>query len=199
MSIQQPPAPPWYVVHTRPRRELFAASVIENNLDLHTWAPEVTQSLRGARRLGPLFPGYVFVQAGEHGLPVSYINTTPGVLRVVAFETQPQPLDPAVIAALRSRVEAVNADGGLPQHPFHEGETVRIRGGPLAGLEAVFLGPMEPAARVEVLLKFLGSQRTVQVAPDNLETVANPIDRPPHSRRSRGKGRPIHGKADGPA
>ena len=71
---------------------------------------------------------------------------------------------------------------------------MRFRGGPLEGMEAIFVGPTEPAARVEVLLRFLGGQRTLAVAPADLEAVANPVAERPQPRRSRGKGRPIRRK-----
>jgi transcriptional antiterminator RfaH len=185
---------PWYAVHARPQQELLAAAVIQTRLDLPTWLPEVKQQQRGQRQLCPLFPGYLFVQASEDGLPLSAINRMPGVVRVVAFGPEPQPLPGAVIADLRAQIGEVNARGGLPQHPFKPGATVRFRGGPLEGMEALFVGPTEPAARVEVLLRFLGSQRTLHVAPGELEAEANPIATRPQPRRSRGVGRPIRSK-----
>ncbi len=158
---------------------------------LPTWLPAVTQLRRGQRQRGPLFPGYLYVQPDAIGLPLSAINRMPGVVRVVTFGPEPQPLAHAVVAALAAQVDNVNARGGLPQHPFKPGEIVRFRGGPLEGMEALFVGPTEPAVRVEVLLRFLGSQRMLYVAPDELEVVANPIAARPQSRRSRGAGRPI--------
>ena len=187
---------PWYVVHARPQQELLAAAVIQTRLDLLTWLPEVAQSRRDQRQLAPLFPGYLFVQASESGLPLSAINRMPGVVRVVAFDAEPQPMAHAVVAALRAQLDQVNATGGLPQHSFKPGETVRFRGGPLEGMEAIFVGPTEPAARVEVLMRFLGSQRILYVAPGELEVVANPIAARPQTRRSRGEGRPIRGKSE---
>lgn len=188
--------PPWFVVHARPHLEMMAAAVIESRLELNIWLPEVRQLRRGEHRLAPLFPGYFFVQAAVDGLPLSAINRMPGVVRVVAFGPQPHPVAHTVIAALREQVDAVNARGGLPFHPFKPGDTVRFRGGPLEGMEAIFVGPTEPAARVEVLLRFLGGQRTLAVAPADLEAVANPVAERPQPRRSRGKGRPIRRKDD---
>lgn len=188
------PELPWYVVHARPQQELLAAAVIQANLGLVTWVPEVKQHRRGQRQLGPLFPGYLFVQGASMGLPTSSINSSPGVLRVIAFGSEPQPLPATVVAELRQAVDGVNEQGGLPQHPFRPGNTVRFRRGPLEGLEAIFIGPLEPAERVEVLLRFLGSQRTIYVAPNELELVANPIIERPTGRRSRGAGRPIRMK-----
>ena len=183
--------PPWYVVHAKPQQEMLAAAVIQMSLGLTTWTPEVQQQQRGQRQLRPLFPGYLFVQAAVLGLPLSSVNRCPGVLRVVAFGPEPQPVAASIVSALREKVDEVNAQGGLAPHPFRPGNIVRIRSGPMEGLEAIFVGPLEPAERVAILLRFLGSQRTVYVAPRELELVANPIAERPQSRRSRGAGRPI--------
>jgi transcriptional antiterminator RfaH len=182
---------PWYVVHARPEQEVLAAAVLQASLELLTYVPEVLQTRRGRRRPAPLFPGYFFVQAGGMGLPTSAINRSPGVLRVVAFGATPHPLAPKVVSALHAAVERINAGGGLAQHKFQAGDIVRLCAGPLAGMEAVFVGPMTPAARVQVLLDFLGSQRTLSVAPEELEKVA--VQQAVQTRRSRGRGRPIHG------
>ncbi len=186
---------PWYVVHARPQQELLAAAVLQASLDLPTYVPEVLQTRRGQRRPAPLFPGYFFVQSASVGLPTSAINRSPGVLRVVAFGATPQALAPAVVSALRAAVEQMNAGRGLPQHKFQAGDIVQLRAGPLAGMEAVFIGPLTPAARVQVLLDFLGSQRTLSVAPEELEKVA--VQQAVQTRRSRGAGRPIHGVGRG--
>ena len=182
---------PWYVVHAQTQKELMAAAVLQSRLDMTVYLPEVLQTRRGKRQRAPLFPGYFFVQAPASGLPTSLINSSPGIIRVVSFDWIPQPLNPQIVFALQESVEQVNEQGGLPQHSFHPGDTVRVQSGPLAGLEAVFLGPLKPAARVEILLHFLGSQRKVQMEPANLERVANPIEVIVRKRRSRGVGRPI--------
>ena len=62
-----------------------------------------------------------------------------------------------------------------------EGQTVRILAGPLQGMDAVFVGPLTPAARVQVLLQFLGRQQQVEVDADAVEPAA-PIKRPRRTR-----------------
>jgi transcriptional antiterminator RfaH len=187
---RQNPAAAWYAVHTQPRKEMLVSALLEQELGLPVFLPEVTQKSRGRIRLTPLFPGYLFVQVNLAQTTASTINTTPGVIRMVAFGEAPRPLAPAVIDALRAEVDALNAQGGLPQHPYRPGDPVRFRGGPLEGLHAVFLGPLRPAQRVRVLLTFLGQQQEVTVDVDKLERAAGSVPaRPP--RRTRGKGRPI--------
>jgi transcriptional antiterminator RfaH len=180
----------WYVIQAQVRKELLVAAVLEAQLEAVVYLPQVQQRWRGKLELRPFFPGYLFVQGGSLGVEVSAIQAQPGVVRVVAFGGTPCAVDEAVVAALRAKVEELNGEGGLPQHPFKPGEAVRLRRGPLEGMDAVFVGPMRPAQRVQVLLTFLGRQQQTWVAPEDLETLgAEP--RLVRERGTRGKGRRI--------
>ena len=178
----------WYVVHTKARQEVLAAGLLEQRLAAVVLLPQVRQRTRGQMRTAPLFPGYLFVQLDLEQTEASAVNNTPGVIRLVAFGGVPKPVPARVIAALQARLAEIDSQGGLPQHPFREGDRVRLTGGPLAGLEAVFVGPMRPAERVRVLLEFLGQEQEALVPVDDLEPAGGPVKRP---RRTRGKGRPI--------
>lgn len=180
----------WYVVHTKPRRELLAAGLLADDLGVVAYLPEVFQVARGRRRKEPLFPGYVFIQADLSATPLSRINATPGVHRVVTTGGRPQPLPAGEVEALRQRVDALNAAGGMPAHSLRPGDEVALRAGPLQGLRAVFIGPMRPAQRVRVLLEFLGSLSETEVDVADLEPISGgATHRRP--RRTRGKGRKI--------
>jgi transcriptional antiterminator RfaH len=177
----------WYVVHTKPTRELMVSSLIEDQLDLSVYLPEVIESRRNNKRKVPLFPRYLFVRADLSQTPSQAVNALPGVLHLVSFGGLPQPMSDREIEALRNRLDALNAQGGLPSHPFRPGDEVRLMDGPLQGLEAVFLGPMTPSQRVRVLLEFLGTEREAEVALESIERVVPS----PRGRRTRGKGRHI--------
>ncbi|MFN8441725.1 MAG: transcription termination/antitermination NusG family protein [Caldilineaceae bacterium] len=183
----------WYVLHTKPRRELLVASLLDRQDALALFLPEVKQRQRGELQLAPLFPCYLFVHADLTRLPTTLLTRTPGVIGLVGNEHQPLPVADEVVTHLRKRVAEVNAQGGLILHSFYEGERVRITGGSLQGLDAVFVGPLHPAARVQVLLHFLGRQQQVEVDVDLLEKApalpsASQLPRP---RRTRGQGRRI--------
>jgi transcriptional antiterminator RfaH len=178
----------WYVVHTKARQEMLAAGLLEQRLTAAVLLPQVRQRTRGQMRSAPLFPGYLFVELDLEHVEASAVNNTPGVIRLVAFGGVPKPVPGRVIAALQARLAELEAQGGLPQHPFKEGDRVRLKEGPLAGLEAVFVGPMRPAERVRVLLEFLGQEQEALVPVADLEAAGGPARRP---RRTRGKRRPI--------
>ena len=173
--------------------ELLAAALLEERLNLNTYYPEVTLRHHGKVQRGAFFPCYLFVDSDLRFTAVSAIDYTPGVVRVVRFQDEPRAVPDEVVQQLRLRIDSINAVGGLPAHQFHLGEPVRIIAGPLQGLEGVFDGPMTAAERVQVLLRFLGSERRVSVDVDAVEPNRNPIqdvsERRP--RRSRGVGRPL--------
>jgi transcriptional antiterminator RfaH len=183
----------WYVVHTKARQETLAASMLEQQPGIVVLSPGVRQRYRAQTRIQPLFPGYIFAQMDLSATPAGVINALPGVIRLVAFGGAPKPVPARVIEALQARLAEIDSQGGLPQHPFKEGDRVRLKDGPLAGLEAVFVGPMRPAERVRVLLEFLGQEQEALVPVEDLETAGGPARRP---RRTRGKGRVIRTGSD---
>lgn len=180
----------WYVIHSKPQQEALAAAMLEERLSLTVFLPEVRQRSRGRMRRTPFFPGYLFAEIDLESIEVHAVNTTPAVIRLVAFGGQPKPVPGRVVDTLRERLAELDAQGGLPQHPFHEGDRVRLKGGPLAGMEAVFVGPMRPAERVRVLLEFLGQEQEALVPVEDLEAAGGQAT-PKRPRRTRGKGRPI--------
>jgi transcriptional antiterminator RfaH len=188
----------WYVVHCKPLKEEYAATVMRDNLGLETYLPQVTESLTGKKRPVAFFPGYMFVEANLQEVNLSSINSTPGVLKLLQPGGEPRPIPAAVVAAIRERVEILNAEGGFSRYKFHPGDPVSLRSGPLRGLQAVFIGPMPAKARVKVLLEFLGRPNEVQVDIDVLEPAKPDAEREPDpepqprgERRTRGRGRRI--------
>src|SRR4029079_16130868 len=103
----------WYVVHCRPLKEAYAATVLRDNMGLVTYLPQVTRRLSaggGKRGNGAearpvvFFPGYLFVQANLREVKLSSINSAPGVLRLLQLGGEPRPLPAEVIEALRRRI-----------------------------------------------------------------------------------------------
>lgn len=181
---------PWYVIHTRPKRELMVASLLERHDEIIVFLPEVLQRVRGVKQRVPLFPRYLFVQLDLMNSPMGVLVHTPGVIGLVGSERQPLPVPDDVVSSLQERVAVVNDKGGLPPHSFQQGDAVLFRDGPMQGLEAVFVGPMDPAERVQVLLHFLGQEQEMAVDVGLLEKV-NPVRKQPRPRRTRGKGRRV--------
>ena len=187
----------WCVVQVRAGRELAAAGLLQKNLDLSVYLPEVMQRYHGKTQLGPLFPGYLFARDDLGGGTLAQVDATPGCGHVVRMGKGLTPtgdrvsVPDDVIQQLQAKVARFNQAGGLPAHNLHPGDSVQITKGPMHGLSAVFLGPLTPAARIQVLLHFLGREQAVMVATDSVEPCA-PAAAPKRIRRTRGHGRYIH-------
>ena len=183
----------WYVIHTKPQQELLASSMLEDQRHLTVFLPEVKQKYRGKMRLRPFFPGYLFVEADLDAVEYTAINSTPGVIRLVAFELRPLPLRPGIVEGIRQEVERINNEGGLPPESYQEGESIRLTEGPLEGLQAVFIKHLRPKDRVLVLLKLLGQENEVELDLSEIERASTVRRR----RRTRGGGRKINYKETG--
>lgn len=128
----------WYAAYTCANHEKRVAEqlhqrTVEHYLPLyeavHRWKD------RRVRLQLPLFPGYVFVRlALGNRLCVLQV---PGVVLLVGFGGQPAAVPEAEIETLRNGLSA-----GLraQPHPYlAAGRRVRIRSGPMAGMEGVVL------------------------------------------------------------
>ena len=146
----------WYVIRTKPDQERQAEFHLRQ-LSVETFLPLLRQNKRIRRQektvIKPLFPRYLFARfdIDEQYRAVNYAR---GVLMIVKFGLRPAEVSESLIQALRERLEGENA---IPQAEyFKKGQIVQIKGGPLAGLEAVFIGEMTEQHRVYLLLRTLG-------------------------------------------
>jgi len=129
--------PLWYAAYTLPRHEKAVAEQLGFR-QVETYLPLYLSVRRWAQRRAlvkvPLFPGYVFVQisGGDHIRVLEH----PSVLRLVTFNGRPAPLPVGEIERLRAALELGKAE----PFPFLvPGKRVRVKSGPLAGLEGMIL------------------------------------------------------------
>ena len=144
--------PLWYAAYTLPRHEKVVAEQLEVR-QVETYLPLYLSARRWAERRAlvqlALFPGYVFVRITE-GERIRVLDH-PGVLRLVTFNGRPAPLPDGEIERLRAALELGKAE----PFPFlMPGKRVRVRSGPLAGLEGTILrrkGRMRLVVSVEAI------------------------------------------------
>jgi transcription antitermination factor NusG len=88
------------------------------------------------------------------------------VLKIVRFGLTHAEVSESLIEAIRERLE----DGYvIPKtERFQKGQIVRIKDGPLIGLEAVFMREMTDQHRVLLLLKVLGLQAKLTMDIDHV-------------------------------
>ena len=160
----------WYVVHTKVRKEQYAEWQLSRR-GVVTFLPWIVRPSRVSLDdvVQPLFPGYLFARVD---LEQQYWDVVwaPGVHRLVGFGEVPSSIDDEVIDFLRSRV---SKDGVVRMFPvFREGDRVRIKQGPLAGLVGIIERPCSGRGRVRVLMELLRRQTRVEVPERLLDHIA---------------------------
>ncbi|GCE28526.1 hypothetical protein KDA_40100 [Dictyobacter alpinus] len=166
--------------------------LLKERFGLSGYVPEITLCTDKKHvRVVPFFPGYFFLQVNLYHTPLSSINTSYGVRRIITFGESPEPIPVAIIDTIHEHIDELNRSGYSPFHDFSIGETVQMKNGPLHNLEMVFAGPMQPSQRVFVLLNILGQLRKVQVDRNKIKHTLPPS--PVQKKRyTRGRGRKIH-------
>lgn len=160
----------WYALYTCAQHEKRVASELESR-EVTNFLP-VYRSLRRwrDRRVEldlPLFPGYLFVHLELNDR--LRVLQVPGVVKIVGFNGQPQPVDECEISALRNTVGAL-----LRIEPFPyltTGCRVRIRQGPLAGIEGILLRKKKQC-RLVLSLSLIASSVAVEIDASDVERVA---------------------------
>lgn len=144
--------PSWYAARIFPRHE----KVVANHLGhppMETYLPlfRAQRNWKGRRAevLLPLFPGYVFVKSSLADRV--QILRHPSVFGLVSFNGKPAPLSDEEIDRMRKWLAARSAE----PYPFLvEGKRVRVKAGPLAGLEGIVVrrkGKSRLIATIEAL------------------------------------------------
>jgi transcriptional antiterminator RfaH len=158
----------WHAVLCKPRREAVAEANLRNQ-GFDVYLPRMVGLRRRAgrweHRIEPLFPRYLFLNAGEGGRGLASVRSTLGVSGLVRSCGAPARVPPGVVEALRESADPATGCHRFEVAPFAAGARVRFAAGPLAGLEGVF--EMASAdARVVVLLDFLGKTNRLTVNRD---------------------------------
>jgi transcriptional antiterminator RfaH len=150
----------WYVLHSKPMKE----SLLREQLSLQnieSYYPCIlTQPVNHhARRVKPYFPGYVFGYIDLSETNLSALRWLPGATGIVSFDDLPCSVPDHIVAAIRRRVDEINAAGGELFHGLKSGDTVTIQDGPFSGYDAIFDARLSGEERVRVLLKLLNRQQ----------------------------------------
>ncbi|MDR7418483.1 MAG: transcription termination/antitermination NusG family protein [Armatimonadota bacterium] len=164
----------WYAVQTKPREEERVIHRLRDRPGLSIFLPRIeVRRKRHSRRITvvePLFPSYVFVNMRLEPEPWYAVKWTPGVKRIVGTGETPTPVPPEAIDLLVARCgngEVIQWRSGM-----REGDTVRVKHGPFAGLEGILERPTSRGERVRVLLRLLGTTTAVEMDVADIERVA---------------------------
>ena len=150
----------WYVVRTKTHQELSVESNL-SRVGIEIFCPRIREQKIVRRRMqsviAPLFPGYVFARfCLSQSRMVMYAR---GVRNLVSFGPAPATVNSEIIDGIRERLQDGVVDLKVPS--FIRGDVVRIKEGPLCGLEAVFEKEMIGQQRAMLLMKTLTCQMRV--------------------------------------
>lgn len=151
--------PRWYAAYTSANHEKRAAlQLVQRSVEHFLPLYESVRRWRDRRvKLQmPLFPGYIFVRlALRDRLQVLQV---PGVARLVGFNGMPCALRDSEIEAMQTCLER---KASLEPHPYVQvGRRVRVKCGPLAGLEGIVVRKKN---RVRFVISLDLIQRSVAV------------------------------------
>lgn len=159
----------WYALYTCSRQEKLVAEKIEQRR-ISCFLPLYRSVRRWKDRPKELelalFPGYVFVHiALQDKLQVLQV---PGAVRLVTFNGQPAALPELEIECLRNQQ---SNSGTIEPHPYlRVGRRVRVRGGPMQGLEGI-IRRVKDKCRVVFSIDLIMRSIAVEMDEADLELV----------------------------
>jgi transcriptional antiterminator NusG len=130
----------WYAVYTKPRHER-RVNVHLSREGITTFLPEMERLSRRKDRkkrvLYPIFPGYLFINT-ELSVDIRLkVIKTSGVVRILGCNGTPTAIPESQIEAIQ---KIVDMGKGIFPHPYlKKGQIVRVIGGPLNGIEGIFI------------------------------------------------------------
>lgn len=160
----------WYAVQSQPRREELALVHLRRQ-GFQGFCPMRNKPRKVARRvvsaLGPLFPGYLFVNIDLEREQWRSINGTIGVLRLVSFGSNGRPA--LVPTGFVERLNELSDGDGLVRvrDELELEARVRVIGGPFDDLCGT-LETADDSERVTILLDLLSKETRVHMRRDLL-------------------------------
>jgi transcription antitermination factor NusG len=131
----------WYAIHVRSRHEFKVLDrLTKAGIDSFLPVVERLNKWKDRKKLVsfPLFPGYLFVHIHKIYDTMLAILKTPGVVRFIGIiPGEPEPVPDEQIDSLKRLVE--NKENLDPYPYLKEGQRVRIKKGPLKGVEGILV------------------------------------------------------------
>ena len=158
----------WFLIQTRVKQEKVAEENLRHQ-GFNIFLPTIKMV---GRRAGhwqdveePLFPGYLFIYVNQHQQNIAPIRSTKGVLKLVRFGTELQPVPDVIVDEIKQRLEQAGSQpAGLP---LKKGDKVWITEGSFKGMVAIF-ETESGSRRVELLLEMLGRYNKITLGRDEI-------------------------------
>jgi len=168
-SMQQ--AASWFALYTMPQSENSIRRLLDIR-QIKSFFPtyevqKIWKNRQRVKTLRPLFPSYLFVHIGSHQR--SIVLSSPGALRIIGNPHTPLPIPDREIEFLQSQ------SGNRRIEPYLDmviGKRVRIRSGPMQGLEGTLVEKRN-SFRFVLTVAMINQHAAVEIAPEELELVRN--------------------------
>jgi transcription antitermination factor NusG len=173
--------PCWYAVSTRSRQEKVAAMTL-GSLGIVHFLPLLDEERKWSDRKKvisvPLFPGYLFVQIPRTVESRLSVQKVPGVVNFVGNHNGPLAIPVSELDSVRI---ILSRGSGCSPHPFLQaGDRVRMVGGPLSGIEGIFIRH-GGQSRLIISVEMIQRSVSVGVAASDVEPVSQTAARLPQS------------------
>jgi len=145
----------WYIAKTKSRKE---AELQTNLLRLgveEVFFPRILVQRRRNNVLAPLFPTYIFCRFSRETVNWPAVRWARGIQYFLGVDDSPSSIPDELVEDIKQRVEQWNSREDGPQD-LSPGQSVRIIGGSLAGMEGVFEKNMDSRGRIQILLTIFG-------------------------------------------
>ena len=150
----------WYVLYCKPMKEAFLWKQLQlHQIESYYPCLHVQSMNPRAGKVKPYFPRYIFGHLDWEQIGHSMLNWMPGITGIVSFGGIPSPIPDNVIAAIKRRVDDINASGSELYGGWIRGDKLIIQEGYFRGFEAIFDAHISGEERVRVLLKLLGRRQ----------------------------------------
>lgn len=157
----QPSLLPWHALYTRHQHEKMVDRILTNK-GFETFLPLCATLNKWKDRAKlihqPLFPCYLFVRAEKADW--LKVLTTPGVQMIVTCSGTPAVVPDEEIRAIQRLIET--SEFVEPHHFLKTGDRVRVKSGPLSGVEG-FLVRKKNLFRLVVCIEILGKAVSTEI------------------------------------
>ncbi len=166
--------PQWYAVRTRSNFEkTIAAELILKGVESYLPATREVHKWTQRKKIVdvPLFPGYVFARFVDTPEDRVRVLRTQGAVRILGSGMQIEPVSGLELDSIRRLLESAVP---FVRHPFlREGSWVRVKRGPLADLEGLFVRAKGPG-RLLLSVTMLSQSVATEIDACDVEVIRPP-------------------------
>ena len=167
----------WVLIYTKANQEIKAKENLQKQ-GFKTFLPLIspTNQSTGFESLVPVFPRYLFAQIDLDLDNWTSIKSSYGVSRIVMFSEKFTSIPDIIIRLIRDKLDESSIyNKDISVVDYQKGDTVSIKEGRFAGVDAIFLSK-KSKNRVRLLLKLLNTSVVAELTESDLghkEVVKN--------------------------